>query len=139
MKLIVGIFFCMLVLGSGCTAQSDDGTSKDGSVSTFFEESEDPILKRVDKTYFQNALSDLEEYQLIDVRTPAEFAKGAIEGAINHDYYANDFKAEMEKLDRNKPTLIYCQKGGRSAAALEILGELGFQKVWELDGGYSKW
>jgi len=147
MKTTLGLFFSLLILASGCTAQTDTGKSPSKSpsqspsneISTFFEEAEEPILKRVDKSYFQNALSELDDFQLIDVRTAGEFAKGAIEGAVNYDYYGNDFQAKMEALDRNKPTLIYCQSGGRSAAALEMLKELGFHKVWELDGGYAGW
>lgn len=77
--------------------------------------------------------------QLIDVRTPKEFEEGHIENAKNIDFYSDTFKEEITKLDPNKPLLLYCRSGGRSGKTSKMLQELGFKKVYDLEGGILKW
>lgn len=77
--------------------------------------------------------------QLIDVRTIEEFTSGHIKGAINIDVTKSDFKEKVQKLDKNKPVLVYCRKGGRSANAAAILRELGFAAITDLKGGITAW
>lgn len=74
--------------------------------------------------------------QLIDVRTPEEFAEGHIEGAQNIDFHSNDFLTLFSTLDEDKPVYIYCKRGNRSAKAAKELSEVGFVKIIELKGGY---
>ena len=77
--------------------------------------------------------------QLVDVRTPDEFAAGTLTAAVNIDFNNPNFAAELQKLDTYKPLCIFCQKGGRSAKAHEIAKKVGFQQVIELNGGYEAW
>ncbi|RED48305.1 rhodanese-like domain-containing protein [Seonamhaeicola aphaedonensis] len=77
--------------------------------------------------------------QLIDVRTPKEFEEGHIKNANNIDFYSETFKEEITKLDPNKTLLLYCRSGGRSGKTSKILQELGFKKVYDLEGGILKW
>jgi len=51
----------------------------------------------------------------------------------------NDFQEKVKKLDKNKPVYVYCEKGGRSANAAKILTEMGFKKVYDLQGGITNW
>lgn len=96
-------------------------------------------VKRVSKDEFKKFLSEHKKVQLIDVRTPGEFAEGTIEGAKNIDFYDATFKDQISKLDKNVPTLIFCRSGGRSAKALEMFKAAGFSTVLELEGGYLNW
>ena len=73
------------------------------------------------------------DFCILDVRTEKEFLSGAIEGAINLDFYASDFSQELDKLDKNKTYLIYCRSGSRSKSGLAIMKQLGFGYVYELD------
>ena len=77
--------------------------------------------------------------QLIDVRTPQEFEKYRIRSAKNINVGSRDFRREIEKLDKNKPVLIYCLSGNRSKTALAIFREAGFKTVYELDRGINSW
>lgn len=79
------------------------------------------------------------DVQLIDVRTPEEFSQGHIENAVNIDFMADDFDAKVASLDKEKPVLVYCKSGGRSAKAATRLKELGFKNITDLDGGISSW
>lgn len=76
---------------------------------------------------------------LIDVRTPAETAGGTIDGAIEMDYRSPDFAQQVKSLDPGKTYLVYCAVGGRSGKACGMLNEAGFDKVYNLKGGYSAW
>ena len=78
-------------------------------------------------------------FKILDVRTSAEYKRGAIENAINLNYNSSDFEEQLEKLDKTSTYLIYCQYGGRSKRALEIMEELGFQKAYNLSEGIIGW
>ena len=77
--------------------------------------------------------------QLVDVRTPGEVAGGKIAKAINIDYNSTTFEEKAAKLDPEKPVLVYCKVGGRSARAVKVFQELGFKQIYELDGGIISW
>lgn len=76
---------------------------------------------------------------IIDVRTAEEFKEGHLHGAKNIDFMSEDFASQLAKLDRNKPTLVHCQGGGRSTRALPAFAKLGFTEVIHLDGGIAGW
>lgn len=77
--------------------------------------------------------------QLVDVRTPAEYNAGNIQGAQNIDVKSEQFKEMAAKLDKKRPVAVYCKAGTRSANAANILKEMGFKKIYNLDGGYTAW
>ncbi len=77
--------------------------------------------------------------QIIDVRTPEEFQSGYIEGAINLNIQDDRFSEQILQLDKSKPVMVYCAKGGRSARAAAQLKEAGFQEVYDLPGGMEAW
>ena len=79
------------------------------------------------------------ELQLVDVRTPEETADGMIGGARNIDFRSPGFKADIDKLDKNKPIAVYCGAGGRSGKTSVMLQELGFKEIYDLGGGFSQW
>lgn len=90
------------------------------------------------KAYAQ-ALHSADQKQIIDVRTPEEFQSGHIAAAKNINLYDQDFKAQLEKLNKQEPVFVYCKVGGRSAKAAKILNELGFVNIYDLDGGMMSW
>jgi rhodanese-related sulfurtransferase len=79
------------------------------------------------------------DFVLLDVRTPAEFAAGHLEGAIMIDFNAGNFRAEAEKLDINKRYLVYCRTDNRSGQAVTIMKDLGFKEIYDMDGGITEW
>ncbi|MDE5886226.1 MAG: rhodanese-like domain-containing protein [Muribaculaceae bacterium] len=79
------------------------------------------------------------DVQLVDVRTPEEYAEGHIEGARNIDVFDDDFLEEAQKsLDKSRPVAVYCRSGKRSADAARKLSANGFQ-VTNLEGGILAW
>lgn len=87
----------------------------------------------------QVVLQNEENVQLLDVRTPEEWAGGVIETPIKIDVTGNDFEGKaLEKLDKTKPVYLYCRSGGRSLKASGLLAQKGF-KVYNVLGGYLEW
>jgi len=76
---------------------------------------------------------------IIDIRTPEEFANGHIEGAININLFDKTFLDQISKLDKTKPIYMYCRSGSRSRSASKKVSNLGFEKVYDLQGGIIYW
>ncbi len=78
-------------------------------------------------------------FVILDVRTPQEFQSGHIQGAINIDFYAPDFPQQLDKLDKSKVYVLYCRSGNRSSKTVPLMKKLGFQTVYEIQGGIKAW
>ena len=77
---------------------------------------------------------------LLDVRTAEEYKSGHIPGARQIDVQkTDDFKRQIESLDKNKIYLLYCRSGKRSNAAKMLMNTMGFTKLYDLEGGFAKW
>ena len=77
--------------------------------------------------------------QLLDVRTPQEYAEGHIDGALNINVQSDDFKDLVQrKLSKDSTILVYCRSGRRSLDAADILTNLGYNVV-NLKGGIIEW
>jgi rhodanese-related sulfurtransferase len=86
-----------------------------------------------------NALLAIEEVQLIDVRSATEFSLGHIPNSQNIDVLSPSFDDDIKLLDKSKPVMVYCKSGNRSAKCSKKLQAAGFVKIYDLEGGISKW
>ncbi|MBL7979847.1 MAG: rhodanese-like domain-containing protein [Bacteroidetes Order II. Incertae sedis bacterium] len=77
--------------------------------------------------------------QIVDVRTAQEFGMGHLAKSRNIDIMEPGFENRVQLLDKEKPVLIYCAVGSRSARAAEIMSGLGFKTVTNLSGGIQAW
>lgn len=68
--------------------------------------------------------------QLVDVRSPQEFAQGAIPGSKNIPLQT--IQMAKEALDASKPVIVYCVSGARSSQAQMYLENMGFNSVHNL-------
>lgn len=84
-------------------------------------------------------LLDMEDVQLVDVRTSKEYTTENIPGAQNIDFSSPTFDEDILKLDKSRPVILYCQKEGRSSKCGAKLKDAGFIKVYDLNGGITKW
>lgn len=92
----------------------------------------------VNPTVFEQKMTE-EGIQLIDARTPEEFKEKHIANALNANILGEDFDQKVATLDKNKPVLVYCKSGVRSANAAAKLKAMGFTTIIDLDGGITQW
>ena len=79
---------------------------------------------------------DLDGYQVIDVRTPAEFAKEPLAHASHAiNVPLDSLRERLSELDASQPTVVVCASGVRSYAAARILQQNGFADVRSVSGG----
>ncbi len=81
-------------------------------------------------------LDSLEEVQLLDIRTPLEYRRSHMPGAVNINYLSFSFEQRIDTLDRSLPTFIYCHTAHRSPLVARHLLEAGFEQIIDLEGGY---
>ncbi len=96
-------------------------------------------IQTIDAVAFSKAIQATPNPQVVDVRTPEEFASGHLIQAQNVNWMNPDFVANSAKYNKSKPIFVYCKSGGRSHKAAEKLAELGFTNVIEMEGGILKW
>ncbi len=82
-------------------------------------------------------LAGRDDVTVIDVRTPEEFAEGHIEGATMIDFYTDTFADEIAALDPDGTYLLYCRSGNRSGQTAVLMDQLGFEQVYDLEGGVN--
>ena len=87
---------------------------------------------------FEAMLEQDQTVQLLDVRTPEEFAENHLPGALNIDWRGEGFSGKAQMLDKSRPVLVYCRSGRRSAEAAKVLDGLGF-KTYNMKGGILAW
>ena len=96
-------------------------------------------IKTIDAKAFAEKINATPNAQILDVRTPEEFSAAHIDNSLNINWLGDSFVASAEKLDKSKPVFLYCKSGKRSSSAANKLEELGFTKIYELEGGMLKW
>ncbi|MBL6448821.1 rhodanese-like domain-containing protein [Fulvivirga sp. 29W222] len=104
-----------------------------------FTDTTSQIITLVNIVEFHELMKQREDLQIVDVRTPKEFDLSKIPGAINIDYWSDDFNSQVSNLNRDKPVAVYCAAGRRSAKAASKLQEMGFKQIYDLDGGMRAW
>lgn len=134
MKKTATLFFVLLSCW-GLHAQPAVQAGKQDSTRTAINDT--PKILR--PTAFKKALRKTKNAVLLDVRTPDEFAEGHLKNAQNIDYLADEFEAQVSRLDKSKPCFLYCRSGKRTAGAAELMLALGFERIYTLDGGMLAW
>jgi len=76
---------------------------------------------------------------ILDIRTMKEYAAGHIQKAKHIDFFENNFKSNLEKLDRKKSYLVHCASGGRSGRSMQIFKDLGFTSIYHMNDGWKGW
>src|SRR5438046_10757482 len=75
----------------------------------------------------------------LDVRELDEYEQGMIPGSVFIPRGHLESQAENKLPDRDKPIIIYCAGGNRSAFAARTLQELGYTDVASMIGGFGRW
>lgn len=95
-------------------------------------------ITEIDVATAQKRLNNL----LLDVREPAEFAAGHLPGAVNIPRGLLEFKIDSHPDFQGRQQadiVVYCQTGGRSALATQVLNQLGYGGAVSMAGGFKAW
>ena len=85
------------------------------------------------------AAQELTDALFVDVRERDEWEEGHIPGAVHVPRGNLESRIEGVAPDRAKPLVLYCASGSRSAFAAKTLGDLGYENVVSLAGGFADW
>ncbi len=95
-------------------------------------------IKEIDVNELNEQIESLaENVKLIDVRTPAEVARGKIAGSENLPLHVIPLK--VDEFDNDDKIIFYCQTGARSAQACAFMTSKGVDNVYNLRGGIVTW
>jgi sulfur-carrier protein adenylyltransferase/sulfurtransferase len=78
-----------------------------------------------------------EPFELIDVREPFEYEIARIDGVKLIPL--GEIAARVNELQRERPIVVHCHSGRRSAEAVRLLQQCGFDNVYNLEGGIDAW
>ena len=97
-------------------------------------------MSNLSQTEWAKALTKQPEAVILDVRTEEEFESGYIPNAKNIDLRMGPgFIDEINNLEKNKSHYVYCRSGARSAQAVQLMRDLGFNETYNLLGGILDW
>ena len=131
-KLLFISLFVFVVIISACSSANENGNTEEQT------EQQEAVITNVNVDQFSELVTK-GEGQILDVRTPEEWAEGTVEGANKINLFDDDFEAQLTKLDKDKPVYVYCKAGSRSSKAADKMEEMGFKKVYNLEGGMDAW
>ena len=120
LKHIVALLLMVLVLFAGCGGPNS---------ATYIQ---------VDGTKAQTMMQESDEYVIVDVRTPKEYAKMHVKGDINVPNESIGDEAIAELPDKEQQIFVYCRSGRRSKQASEKLAAMGYSNIVEF-GGIKDW
>jgi rhodanese-related sulfurtransferase len=121
-KYIISILAGMLIFGSAFSQQK----SGDG-------------IYIIDVDSFAAKISRQSAPQIIDLRTPEEFALNHVNGAINIDLRGANDQEVLKKFNKEQPVFLYAIQHSRPDILAKQLREKGYKEVYELQTGIAGW
>ncbi|WP_410220319.1 rhodanese-like domain-containing protein [Pedobacter sp.] len=94
-------------------------------------------MKEITVQELKQKIDQKEDFQLIDVRETFEYEMSNLDGV---NIPLGGILIEADKIDRDKPVIVQCRSGKRSAAAIMQLEQVhGFDNLYNLKGGILAW
>lgn len=93
-------------------------------------------MKEITVQELKQKIDNKEDFQLIDVRESFEYEMSNING---ENIPLAGIVIEASKISKDKPVIMQCRSGARSAAALMQLEQLGYSNLYNLKGGIIAW
>lgn len=121
---------------TGCS--SDSGSTDTAGPDTSIVVEQPAAPERVGAEMFATVIAT-PGVQIIDVRSPEEFAEGHIEGALNYNVEGPDFASQIAGLDPAGTYAVYCRSGNRSVIAVDYMSSQGINGIFELESGIIGW
>ncbi|WP_028295918.1 rhodanese-like domain-containing protein [Olivibacter sitiensis] len=93
-------------------------------------------MKEISVEELKEKIDNKEDFQLIDVREEFEFETSNLDG---ENIPLANVLLETDKISKDKPVVVHCRSGKRSAQAILLLEQQGFENLYNLQGGILAW
>ena len=108
------------------------------SAKQIVEEAESQI-EQISIDELKTKIDSDQKFILIDVRSEKEYLAGHVKNAVWIPSGKVKFATQKITEDPNVDIVIYCRARGQSALSVYALDEIGYEKVFNLDGGFKEW
>ncbi|NCC26669.1 MAG: rhodanese-like domain-containing protein [Gammaproteobacteria bacterium] len=95
------------------------------------------MINEIDSESLYGRISGGEDVLLVDIRTPAEIAQGAIPDAMQLPMHLIPIR--ISELPKDRDVVLYCRSGARSYQACVYMMQQGYDRVLNLRGGIIAW
>lgn len=133
---------CLSLAGASCSGSEDNASSETDATeaaATPTDEGAPGVRLVAADEGLEIQGNPPDDLVILDVRTAEEFAEGHLDGAVMLDFYDLAFASQIADLDPDVPYLLYCRSGNRSGQTAELMEQLGFADVADVDGGILAW
>ena len=136
-KTIIALISFILVLSIGISCKNASGTEKQEEETSTEKKSSEPApaLETADFAADMQRSGAV----IVDLRFPAEFEQGHIEGAININFMDGNFQTNILQLDKTKKYYLYSKGEAHTHRAGIYMKQNGFTDVSTLKGGWEAW
>lgn len=94
-------------------------------------------MKEISVQELKQKIDNKEDFQLIDVREPFEYEVSNLDG---ENIPLGGILIETDAIAKDKPVIVQCRSGKRSAAAImQLEQQFGFENLYNLKGGIVAW
>lgn len=94
-------------------------------------------IKELEAPQLAEMMDQESDIQIVDIRQPAEVAAGTVPGAEMIPMHTIPLR--LQDIKQDKPVVLVCRSGARSAQACMFLAQQGFENVFNLRGGMMGW
>jgi phage shock protein E len=116
------------------SSNKESSSSQDNAVQSSQIKNE---IKNVGVDEVFSMLKEKNKYFLLDVRTKEEYDAGFIENSVLIP--VSELEKRLSEIPADKPVIVYCKSGNRSAQAAGILVKNNFNSVYNMLGGITEW
>ncbi|UHD17168.1 rhd_2599 family sulfurtransferase [Thiocapsa bogorovii] len=95
------------------------------------------MINEIDSESLHGRIASGEDVLLVDIRTPAEVAQGAIPDAMQLPMHLIPIR--ISELPKDRDVVLYCRSGARSYQACAYMMQQGYERVLNLRGGIIAW
>jgi rhodanese-related sulfurtransferase len=129
---LAAVILLLAAAAAGCSGQETASPAATSATTT-------AAYETVDVQTAYDALGSNADAQLVDVREPVEWSEtGVAPGAVLIPLADVESRAPSE-LASDQPVYVICRSGNRSRTASNILVQLGYTQVYNVDGGITAW
>ena len=134
------VLACCLFLSESLSAQTNPLAARPAGGSAYFQtlvKEAKSRIREISVVQLQTLRGAMPSPVLVDVREDNEWNKSRIPGAIHVGRGVLEMNIEARVPQKSTPIIVYCQGGGRSAVAADVLAKIGYTNVSSLSGGLA--